>query len=298
MDENNSFFIFSFYFKFERKFLIHHFIFNDPILFYIPTISSWSTAFMVTGYIFLIIIIRYFIAAGIFFYVFQVKGKEKWKTKKVSDKAYGTHQHRKEIKWSIVASSIFAVAGTFIIYAWQQGFTAIYLEYSWADLIYAPLSIGVVMFLHETYYYWMHKWMHHPALFKHVHKVHHNSMVASPWTSFSFHPFEAIIEAIILPLIILIIPLHPVTILFYLILMTISSVINHLDIEIYPKKFLHHFLGKWIIGATHHSLHHIDFKVNYGLYFTCWDKWMHTEHKQFNEIFERKSEAKPMKSIS
>ncbi len=260
-------------------------------MYYIPTISSIETALIVTFCIFLIIVFRYFVAAGLFFYVFQVKGKEKWYKKKVSDKSYSKRQHFNEIKWSVLSSSIFAIAGTVILYCWQQGWTTIYTTLSWFDIFYIPLSLVIVLFLHETYYYWMHKWMHHPMIFKHVHKVHHNSMVASPWTSFSFHPFEAIVEAVILPVVLLIVPLHPVTILVYLVIMTISSVINHLDIEIYPKKLLHHFLGKWLIGATHHSLHHTDFRVNYGLYFTCWDRWMHTEHKHFSEIFEQKSEG-------
>jgi len=43
-------------------------------------------------------------------------------------------------------------------------------------------------------------------------------------------------------------------------LMTFSSVINHLEIETYPPNFHKHFIGKWIIGATHHSLHHKQFR--------------------------------------
>lgn len=71
----------------------------------------------------------------------------------------------------------------------------------------------------------------------------------------------------------MIVPLHPFIIVLYLLIMTISSVINHLDIEIYPKAFL----KKIFIGATHHHLHHKEFKSNYGLYFTFWDSIMGTE---------------------
>jgi hypothetical protein len=44
-----------------------------------------------------------------------------------------------------------------------------------------------------------------------------------------------------------------------------------------PQNFQRHLFGKWLIGATHHSLHHKQFKYNYGLYFTFWDKWKKTE---------------------
>ncbi|MGZ5247104.1 MAG: hypothetical protein ACXWV5_08645, partial [Flavitalea sp.] len=40
------------------------------------------------------------------------------------------------------------------------------------------------------------------------------------------------------------------------------------------------------IGATHHSLHHKQFKFNYGLYFTFWDKWKKTESPDFEKRFE------------
>jgi sterol desaturase/sphingolipid hydroxylase (fatty acid hydroxylase superfamily) len=71
--------------------------------------------------------------------------------------------------------------------------------------------------------------------------------------------------------------------------MTFSSVINHLDIEVYPKGFYKHFFGRWLIGATHHSLHHKQFKYNYGLYFTFWDKWKGTESPLYAQLFEEKT---------
>jgi len=74
-----------------------------------------------------------------------------------------------------------------------------------------------------------------------------------------------------------------------LIIMTVSATINHLDIEIYPKGFEKHWLGKWLIGATHHSQHHAKFLTNYGLYFTFWDKWMNTESPDFEELFREKT---------
>ena len=69
--------------------------------------------------------------------------------------------------------------------------------------------------------------------------------------------------------------------------MTVSSFINHLNIEIYSSAFLKNRVGKWIIGATHHTLHHTEFKSNYGLYFTFWDTWMGTESPNYMKTLER-----------
>ena len=90
--------------------------------------------------------------------------------------------------------------------------------------------------------------------------------------------------------------MHLYVLIIQLAIMTFSSVINHLDIEVYPEKFHKHFLGKWLIGATHHSLHHRQFKYNYGLYFTFWDKWKKTESPLYEKLFEAKTA--PGKEVS
>jgi sterol desaturase/sphingolipid hydroxylase (fatty acid hydroxylase superfamily) len=131
--------------------------------------------------------------------------------------------------------------------------------------------------------------MHVPAVFKLMHKVHHDSNTTSPWTAFSFHPLEGLLQAIILPLTIMFLPMHYYVLLLQLSIMTFSSVINHLEIEVYPSKFNNNFIGRWMIGATHHSLHHKQFKYNFGLYFTFWDKWKRTESPKFKELFEEKT---------
>jgi sterol desaturase/sphingolipid hydroxylase (fatty acid hydroxylase superfamily) len=74
----------------------------------------------------------------------------------------------------------------------------------------------------------------------------------------------------------LILPMHYYVIIIQLTIMTFSSVINHLDIDIYPRNE-NNVLTKWVIGAAHHAQHHKLFKYNFGLYFTFWDKIEKTE---------------------
>ena len=189
----------------------------------------------------------------------------------------------------MVSAFIFAIAGAATALLWQKGQTKIYTEVNAYPLWWLAGSFIIAMLLHETYYYWLHRWMHHPKVFKIVHKVHHDSNITSPWTAFSFHPLEGFLQALFLPALLLLMPVHLYVIILQLTVMTLSSVINHLDIEIYPKNFHKHFLGKWIIGATHHSLHHKQFKYNYGLYFTFWDKWKQTESPLYNKLFSEKT---------
>ena len=137
------------------------------------------------------------------------------------------------------------------------------------------------MFIHETYYYWLHRWMHKSYIYRSMHKTHHDSINTSAFTSFSFHPLESIAQAIVIPGLIFVLPMHISILAILLMIMTVSAIINHLGIELYPNGFHQHWMGKWLIGATHHNLHHKKFRCNYGLYFTFWDKWMNTESEDY-----------------
>ena len=252
----------------------------------LPDIKSPIWFFNTTLIFFLIITLRYFLVTGTFFLIFYKLSYKKWKDRKLNSRKYTPNQFRKEIIWSLATSSIFSIAGTITVILWQNGYTNMYSDISTYGLWYLPVSILIFMLLHETYYYWLHRWMHIPKIFRIVHKVHHESNIASPFTAFSFHPLEGLAQAIFLPIMVLILPMHLYAIITVLVIMTLSSVINHLDIEVYPKYFYRHPLGKWLIGATHHSLHHKQFKYNYGLYFTFWDKIKRTESPMYESLFE------------
>lgn len=256
--------------------------FSDPIWFLI-----------VTAIVFVVVIGRYFLIAGIFYSYFYLWFPEQWRQRKISNRSYKKNQFRKEVMWSTITALVFSISGSVTALLWQKGFTKIYLDAADYPWWWMPLSLVIALALHETYYYWLHRWMHHPKVFKMVHRVHHDSNITSPWTAFSFHPIEGFFQAIFLPLLLIVLPVHLYILIIQLTIMTLSSVVNHLDIEVYPKNFHRHFLGKWLIGATHHSLHHKQFSFNFGLYFTFWDKWKKTESPLYEKLFEEKTGSDP-----
>ena len=259
-----------------------------------PNFFTVQWVLIITLIFFIIIIGRYFLIAGFFYLFFYIWFPEKWSSRKINSKLYKKGQFKMEVTWSMITAFIFSVAGTATVILWQKGFTRVYTDIGLYGWWYLPVSLIVFMILHETYYYWLHRWMHIPAVFKVVHKVHHNSNITSPFTAFSFHPLEGFFQAIFLPIMLMILPMHYYVIIIQLTLMTFSSVINHLDIELYPRSFDKHIVGKWLIGASHHSLHHKQFKYNYGLYFTFWDKIKKTESPLFEKLFDSKT-AKQLK---
>ncbi len=235
------------------------------------------------------VFLRYIIIAGSFYLFFYIFAKKHYTHRKINFQLRRPGQSWKEIKWSALTSLAFGVTGALLLLTWQKGYTRIYNDFDDYGYIYLLFSLVAALLAHETYYYWLHRWMHRPKVFKIVHKVHHDSIVTSPWTSFSFHPLESILQAILVPVLVFILPLHYTVVFLTLTLMTISATINHLNIEIYPKGTAENWFGKWFIGATHHSLHHAEYRTNYGLYFTFWDKWMRTESGKFKERFREKT---------
>lgn len=252
----------------------------------LPDFSQPLNFLLLTAIIFIVITVRYFMIAGIFYAIFYRWSHKKWSHRKISQRDYASGQFRKEIRYSIVSSFIFAVFGAVAFVLWQKGFTKVYLDFSAFPIWYIPLSLIIYMLVQETYYYWIHRWMHIPKIFRLVHKVHHDSRIASPFTAFSFHPIEATLQAILLPLMILFIPIHLYVLIFLLVIMSVSSVINHLDIELYPAGWRKSF-SRFVIGATHHSLHHKYYKYNFGLYFTFWDVWKKTENDRFDDLYKK-----------
>jgi len=184
---------------------------------------------------------------------------------------------RREFYWSLVTTVIFAAGGKILFMLKDRGHTLLYeniSEYGWA---YFFLSVPLLMFLHDTYFYWTHRLMHHKWIFKWAHSVHHDSRVPSPLAAFSFDPVEAVVEATILPVLAMVIPIHPIAFLVFLMVMTVLGVVNHTGYELYAQGFGEHRLGKWIISATHHDHHHRHYQHNLGLYFTWWDRLMRTQ---------------------
>lgn len=242
---------------------------------------------ILTGLMFLVVVFRYSLVAGIFYLVFYIIDPESTRSRKIFSSGTSKEQFRKEIFWSTFTSMLFALAGAGMVVMWQLGYTAIYEDIDQYGLWWIPVGFLIAAFIHETYYYWLHRWMHKPKVYRLIHKTHHDSHITSPWTSFSFHPGEGLLQSLIIPVIVLFLPMHYWTIVALLTFMTITSAINHSNVEIYPKGFHKHWLGKWFIGATHHSLHHTQYRYNFGLYFTFWDKLMKTESERYVPNFEK-----------
>ena len=187
-------------------------------------------------------------------------------------------QIRKEIGWSLASAAIYGAPAGLLAWGWQQhGWTLIYSDAADYPKWWIPVSILVYLLLHDTWFYWTHRWMHRPKPFRLAHAVHHASRPPTAWAAMSFHPIEALTGAVAIPALVLVVPIHYAALLVVLAVMTVMGVTNHMGWEMFPDRLVRGAAGKWLITASHHERHHHAYRCNYGLYFRFWDRMCGTD---------------------
>ena len=233
------------------------------------------------------VLIYVFLAVSAFV-VFWVAFKEKFQTRRIQqERSASKGLLRREIKNSLVALFILTVIDIAIYEAQLSGYTKIYTnvnDYGWLYLI---LSVVVMILLHDAWFYFTHRFMHHPKIYKYVHKVHHESIDPSPFAAFSFHPLEGIIDAGIFVIFAFAFPVHLIALWAWQLVHVVLNITGHLGYEIYPKGFNKHWLFRFKAPSTHHNMHHEKFNGNFGFYFTWWDKIFKTEFNDYHEVYDR-----------
>ena len=224
-----------------------------------------------------IIAVRYLMVSGLLYWLLWGRPPEKVHARRLVSVEPRGDVVRGEIGWSLLSSFIYAAPAAIVLELFESGGTAIYADVYAYPLWYVPVSVLIYLALHDTYFYWTHRLMHRPRWFRLMHRVHHASRPPTPWASFSFHPYEAIVGALFLPLLAMVLPIHVGAVLFILVFMTVCAVLNHSGYEVYPDGWLRGFGGRHFITAAHHDLHHRRYDRNYGLYFRTWDRWMGTD---------------------
>lgn len=236
--------------------------------------------------VFMLILVGYYlIPAGSAYIIFFVLKRRKWKNRKIQERYPDKVSIGREIKWSLLTVTITAVLATMLVLLVQSGQTQMYFhirEYGW---IYFSLSTIGFIVLYDTYYYWLHRFMHLRWVFPYVHRVHHLSHTPSPWAILAFNPIESALEFMIYPLAIFLFPLHPVSVLIFIIYNAAVNALGHTGHEFMPRAAGTHPFFKWGLTITHHEMHHLKVRYNFGIYFNFWDRIMGTNHPEYEETF-------------
>ena len=229
----------------------------------------------------------YAILAGAAYLFFHVVFKRRLRDRRISDREANARQIMREMLHSVRSLAIFGVVGGMIYFAAMNHWTQFYQPIDKFGWPYYFVSIALMIVLHDAYFYWTHRLMHHRRLFKLFHRTHHISTSPTPWAAYAFSPLEAFVQGGIGLLIALVLPIHPSAFLPFMLWQISFNVLGHCGYEIFPNSFLRSPIGKFMNSPTHHALHHEKFKSNYSLYFNVWDRWLGTNHASYEARFER-----------
>jgi sterol desaturase/sphingolipid hydroxylase (fatty acid hydroxylase superfamily) len=233
-----------------------------------------------------ILSLRYLFFAGVLYLVFYVWKKRHFLKYKIQQKFPENKYILREVLYSFLSLSVFALVGTLMFFLRKNGYTKMYFHLNEHSVLYFVASVVLFIIAHDTYFYWAHRFMHWKRIYTYVHKVHHLSVNPTPWAAFAFHPFEAFLEVAIVPVMLFVIPLHPLAVLAWIFYQTAMNVLGHLGFELFPSGFTTGAVSKWHNTSTHHNMHHKHVNCNYGLYFNFWDRVMGTNHVNYETEFE------------
>lgn len=135
------------------------------------------------------------------------------------------------------------------------------------------LLFGLIPVWESFYFYWVHRFLHWPPLYRVAHALHHRNTNIGPWSGLSMHPIEHVLYLGSV-LIHWIVPAHPVHILYHLQYYTLTAATTHTGFE----GLLIKDRNRLALGTFHHQMHHRFFECNYGGLEIPWDKWFGSFH--------------------
>ena len=227
---------------------------------------------------------RYLIAAAVVAGIVWGLRRTSLGTRKIQAREATLADQRREFAQSVQTVGVYTLVSVFIIWGVDTGVLHRFEgSYGWAgDLA----LLAAIVVAHDAYFYWVHRAMHHPRLFKIFHRAHHRSITPTPWAAYSFAIPEAFVMIAFVPIWLFFVATPVWVMLTWISFQIIRNAMGHAGFELHPRWWLSTPLTRWINTTTHHDLHHSGgFNRNYGLYFTWWDRMMGTEHPHYAERF-------------
>ncbi|ESL11301.1 lathosterol oxidase [Trypanosoma rangeli SC58] len=145
----------------------------------------------------------------------------------------------------------------------RRGYSKIY--YNVSDYGWPYLVLSVLMFFVFTDFmvYWFHRGLHHPTLYRYLHKLHHTYKYTTPFSSHAFNPCDGFGQGVPYYIFTFLFPMHHYLFIFLFFVVNMWTVSIHDQVD---------FGGHFVNTTGHHTIHHVLFNYDYGQYFTVWDR--------------------------
>jgi len=181
-------------------------------------------------------------------------------------------QIRDNMFWTI-ASGVTVWTGYEVLMFWSLANGYVPLLTWTANPIWFIALFLLIPVWESFYFYWIHRFLHIPYFYKHVHALHHRNINVGPWSGMAMHPLEHLIFLGSV-LVHFVVAAHPIHILFHLQYYCLTAATTHTGFEGMVVKDK----NRLKLGTFHHQMHHRYFECNYGSLELPWDKWFGSFH--------------------
>lgn len=182
------------------------------------------------------------------------------------------HQVYDNAFWSLASGvTLWSIAQILVYWAMANGYAPRFLfpeNPVWFVLMFPFLVIWA-----SFHFYWVHRALHIPWLYRLAHALHHRNVNVGPWSGISMHPIEHLMFYSNF-VIHLIVPSHPIHVLFHGYMQSIHPIFSHSGFE----KLSIAQKDRAQMGDFFHQLHHRYFECNYGTVEMPWDRWFGSFH--------------------
>lgn len=145
----------------------------------------------------------------------------------------------------------------------HRGYSRVYYDvrdYGWCYLVFS--AVLFFMFT-DCMVYWFHRGLHHPTLYRHLHKLHHTYRHTTPFSSHAFNPCDGFGQGVPYYTFIFLFPMHNYLFVALFVAVNLWTIAIHDQVD----------FGGCVVNTTgHHTVHHEEFHYDYGQYFTLWDR--------------------------
>ena len=187
-----------------------------------------------------------------------------------------------EMKYTIFSFLIFFI----IVFLYFKLFNSNIINYSFDFNIYTIIFWIFFVVLHDAYFYFVHRFLHTKFMMKYVHYVHHKSNPSNIWSSYSFHPVEAIFYAWV-SIIIFLYDINFYAFIFAVFYNDYFTILWHSWYELFWKNVKNTWFYKYFATTTYHDVHHSLNNWNIWLYFTYLDYYFWTRSKNYEKTFDK-----------
>ncbi|KAF9892188.1 c-5 sterol desaturase [Aspergillus nanangensis] len=220
-------------------------------------------------------LITYFISATLS-YIFI------WDKTTVKHPKFLKNQISMEIRQTMESMPIMSIFTAPFLVAEVRGYAKLYDGFSEEPFpYYSILQFPFFIAFTDLCIYWIHRGLHHPMIYKTLHKPHHKWIMPSPFASHAFHPLDGWSQSVPYHVFPFIFPLQKLAYVF------LFGFINLWTVLIHDGEYVAN--SPVINGAACHTMHHLYFNYNYGQFTTLWDRLGGSYRKPNEELFRRET---------